>query len=1004
LTDLPTILAQALPIRWQAPWLLPAVLGLGAAVAAAVLWFYPPQVRAVRRPWRYVIPGLRLVAFTVLAVMVAKPVALRARPAEGRGVLLVLLDRSRSMSVADRGRRPAELVALADSLGLLKGRRAAGTSGVAADFERVQAAAAQAVRAQGDLDYARVSGRGVEAAEARVRAQVDDLREQARALATSPAAAAANPALRAKLAPLAGLQPADLRGAWAAEARKRLDAAADAVAALCDQVDRRLFDADPDVRAICGEVERRTRFELAAEALVRPGTGLLAKLGPDTQAMVFGFAGDVTPLGVLRPADPAAAAPPVGGDASPGPGGSPTPDGDESPRPAAVVAWSAHTRIGIEPDGGATDLSGAVAAAVAAADGKPIRGVLVLSDGQSAGVEGARATAGPAALPPGVPLIAAAAAGPAAPKDLAVVDLSAPASAFVGETVTVRARVRATGGAVADPSALRLAVVGPTGTAGSPGAAGDAADLAPTSTDKAAGRPAEPTAAAQFAVRFDRPGVHEVRVTAPSADGEATAENNVARRWVKVLPDRVRVLVVAGTPGWDFQYLRAALARQPWFAVESVILDPAAVAAAAADPKAGGADPKAAKPAGPSPVPTAADILAQDVLVLYDVPAGGLSGEQWAAADRLVTQRGGGVVVVAGPAFNPGAFADHPGAALLPFNLSADRKPAARVARADKPPGKLVPSPEYARSDVLRLDDADAANRRWQDLAGVWRVLPVRAARPGVRTLLRDADSGLAAATEFRPGGGPGRAVYVGTTETWRWRHKGGAAEHERFWRQLVRFAADDPYAATVGRLALDLDKVAVAAGQAVQVRARVLGPDEVRSAGGPPPTAESLVVEVVAADGGGGQVVLTARLTEAADGSGRLRATVADLPVGRYRVRLVAAGGKSATPSPPASLPATGPAQPDWPELPLVVEAGGEAEMRNLAGDADRLKRMADGTGGRLLRLDQLAAVPGLLAAAADDRPRVVEWPLWDSPWLFAFVVGCLGAEWGLRKRAGLA
>ena len=77
---------------------------------------------------------------------------------------------------------------------------------------------------------------------------------------------------------------------------------------------------------------------------------------------------------------------------------------------------------------------------------------------------------------------------------------------------------------------------------------------------------------------------------------------------------------------------------------------------------------------------------------------------------------------------------------------------------------------------------------------------------------------------------------------------------------------------------------------------------------------------------------------------------------------------------------------------------------MRNLSGDPDRLRRMAESTGGRLLRLDQIAAVPGLLASASDDRPRLIEWSLWDSPWLFVFVVSCFGAEWALRKRAGLA
>jgi hypothetical protein len=86
-------------------------------------------------------------------------------------------------------------------------------------------------------------------------------------------------------------------------------------------------------------------------------------------------------------------------------------------------------------------------------------------------------------------------------------------------------------------------------------------------------------------------------------------------------------------------------------------------------------------------------------------------------------------------------------------------------------------------------------------------------------------------------------------------------------------------------------------------------------------------------------------------------------------------------------------------------VESDEDLEMRNLAADSDRLKRMADSTGGRLLSLDQLSAVPGLLtAAAAAHHAEPEPWSLWDSPWLFGFVVSCLGAEWALRKRAGLA
>jgi hypothetical protein len=41
-------------------------------------------------------------------------------------------------------------------------------------------------------------------------------------------------------------------------------------------------------------------------------------------------------------------------------------------------------------------------------------------------------------------------------------------------------------------------------------------------------------------------------------------------------------------------------------------------------------------------------------------------------------------------------------------------------------------------------------------------------------------------------------------------------------------------------------------------------------------------------------------------------------------------------------------------------------------------------------------------LAAAREPHP--IEIRLWDSTYLFVFVVGCFAAEWALRKRLGLA
>ena len=69
--------------------------------------------------------GLRVAALLVLAVWLARPVMLRATSPNEHGPVLVLVDSSGALGVVDGGRRGADLIALADGLGMLPERRRA---------------------------------------------------------------------------------------------------------------------------------------------------------------------------------------------------------------------------------------------------------------------------------------------------------------------------------------------------------------------------------------------------------------------------------------------------------------------------------------------------------------------------------------------------------------------------------------------------------------------------------------------------------------------------------------------------------------------------------------------------------------------------------------------------------------------------------------------------------------------------------------------------------------
>ena len=161
---------------------------------------------------------------------------------------------------------------------------------------------------------------------------------------------------------------------------------------------------------------------------------------------------------------------------------------------------------------------------------------------------------------------------------------------------------------------------------------------------------------------MEQPGDQLLTVSVPAGGDEATAENNRVRRWVKVLPEKIRVGAYAGTPGWDFQYLRSALSRRPWFDLDAGVLD-------VQSPKL---------PLTPQ------QIGALDVLVLADVPVAALDTGQWDAVYTLVEKRGGSVVLLAGDALAAADYADQPFArALLPW--PAQVRPAWRVWPGNRP-------------------------------------------------------------------------------------------------------------------------------------------------------------------------------------------------------------------------------------------------------------------------------------------------------------------------------
>lgn len=898
-------------VLWNSPRSLPVAIVVALVAVIAVVCLYPPQVKGLPFAWRWGLPMLRAGGMLALAAALLKPAVVRPKTAEEQGAVVILVDRSRSMAVADNARTPAQLVALAAGLGRLpEGTRSDRAAAVAAQAVEIRPLLAAADRAAGDLEYARVAGRGVEAARHRVTTALQRLQEQIAALMRAGEALGDATVMErlVGLDPLPSAVVGEL-GPALATVRAKLDAAAAAAAAVQAAGDEQLYGSDAQVRSACDELARMSRFELTGQALLGRGTGLLSKLRRDLSVVAFAFADELSPLPFTGRAPTLSATAPTTGP-----------------------AWSTAPALAAVPDGRRSDIAGAVRKALDLYGSRDVAAVVVFSDGRQTGPAGV-VTSGLAAA--GTPVYAVSVAPPGAVRDVSVTAVTAPESAFVGETATVRAEVRPQGSKDLEGQVKLVAE----------GIAGE--QLRGVKITES--RPA----VAEFQVKLGRPGAQLLTVSLAPVEGDATGENNSARRWVKVLSQKVKVAAFAALPGWDFQYLRNALSRTPWVELEAAVLNPAA----------------------PRVPMTADQILTQDVVVLSDVPVVALDDTQWSAVYRLVSERGGSVILLAGAAHLPAEYGPHlVASSLLPY--SAELTPTWRMWPGEVPMFRLVPHPDALNEPVLRIGEGErgaSAVDMWQTLPGFYRVLPVGRLKPGAQSLLMEASSGEPVFTQIRVGAG--KAFLLGAIETWRWRSGPSEDMHDRFWLQLIRHAAGEPFAARSDRIALDVDRVAFDAGEVVQAKVRAvtgLGP-------------EALRLEVVR-DGNASRTVPLVRV--GASDSGRFAARLGPFPEGDYQLRLSEAVG----------------AETAGVSVSFQVTGDYQAELADVSGDQSVLARLAESSAGELYLLDDIDRLAERVNGRAERRSGFVEQRLWESPYLFVLVVACFTAEWAARKRLGLA
>ena len=583
--------------------------------------------------------------------------------------------------------------------------------------------------------------------------------------------------------------------------------------------------------------------------------------------------------------------------------------------------------------------------------GRPVAGVVLLTDGGDNGTIDAAASAST-----GVPVYAIGIGPRATSRDREVVSVTA-AESVLSDAVVDLAVSAVAHGYGASPIELRLLENGRPIDHRRITPAGEGAPISETF---------------HVSPNRDVPTVYTVEI--PSAGDELVAENNARSALVPAAGRPRRVLLVQGAPGFEHAFLRRALAADRGLEIDSVARKGrddsgtetfyVQAAQSRANALLGG-------------FPNTAEALFQyDVVVLANVEADQLLNAQLGLMRDFVAERGGGVLVLGARGFQRQGLRDTALEEVLPLELT-DRA-GGDVVQATASPGRnrAVLTPAGEEHPVMQLAaDRQANDRKWAEIPALASVSPLGGARPGASVLAVTGGPGgapraLVAVQRF----GEGRAMVFTGEASWRWRMLAPSTDqsYERFWRQAIRWLAQnapDPVSLTVPS--------APAPGDGIQV---AVGARDGKYA----PRGDAVVdVRVTAPDGR----VESVRADPVAAQAGRFHAAIRASEPGVYRVAVDARSGSTALGTSGATM----------------LVGGVDAEMVDPRLNEDTLQRVARASGGAVIAAGDMQGLLARLDAGAPAAVLAQRRDLWHTGWSFALLALFLAAEWLLRRASGL-
>lgn len=456
---------------------------------------------------------------------------------------------------------------------------------------------------------------------------------------------------------------------------------------------------------------------------------------------------------------------------------------------------------------------------------------------------------------------------------------------------------------------------------------------------------------------------------------EAIRENNSRTVLLSPAVRKRRLLVLAGSPGYEHSFLVRALSIDPSFEIDSVVRKGKDDSGRDTFLIQAGGGRGAALTAGFPPT--------REALFVYDgVIIGNLEGDFFGKSQMemladFVSVRGGGLLLLGARTFLQRGIAGSPMEAALPVELNDRLGGAAmRSAGSDGLAARnlVTLTPEGATHPIMRIADTpEAIRKRWAEMPPLASSSPVGGPRPGATVLaVTESVNGAAVPLVAIQRFGRGRSMVFSGEASWRWRMLRPAADrtYELFWRQATRWLTSD----APEQVTISVPGNAVP-GESVAIQLEARNREFI-------PVAEPAVEATVTTPGAEPRP-LSLRVT----GRGQSAATLVADVQGLYRVRADARQG--------TTLLGTADA---W-----FYVGGSDPEFADPRLNGEALRRLTRASGGRYAPADEIESVLNELSKTPASQLEPVRRDLWHTPWTLAVVLLALSAEWILRRLWGM-